>query len=97
MHFALYTNPDVIYLLGCDTTDNGYANKNVLQVRIDIDLMKAGYEKFREFRDVQYPNTRIVSVNPIGLRGIFEDVYTKEFVEQNPELDKSKVTIIEGI
>lgn len=97
MHFALYTNPDVIYLLGCDTTDNGYANKNVLQVRIDIDLMKAGYEKFREFRDVQYPNTRIVSVNPIGLRGMFEDVYTKEFVEQTPELDKSKVTIIEGI
>ena len=97
MHFALYTNADTIYLLGCDTTESGYANKNLLQVRVDIDLMKAGYEKFKEFRDVQYPNTRIVSVNPIGLKGIFEDVYTKEFVEQNPDLDKSKVTIIEGI
>ena len=97
LHFALYTNPDIIYLLGCDTSNSGYANKNILQVPMDPAHLVNGYIKFRDFRDQQYPNTRIISVNPIGLRGVFEDVYTEEFVKDNPELDKTRVTIVEEI
>lgn len=97
LHFAFYTNPEVIYLVGCDTSTGGYANKNILQFKIDIDQIITGYRKFKEFRDNEYPETRIVSVNPIGLKGIFEDVYTEEFLDHNPDLDKDDIVIINEI
>ena len=97
LHFALYTNPDTIYLIGCDTTTEGYANKNVLQFKIHIEEIKRGYQKLKELRDLEYPDTRIISVNPVGLRGIFEDVYTEEFLTQEPDLNRTNITIIKEI
>ena len=97
LHFALYTNPDIIYLLGCDTSNSGYSNKNLVQVDMHPELLIEGYKKFRAFRDLQYPKTRIVSVNPIGLRGIFEDVYTEQFIDSQTDLEKAGLTIIKEI
>lgn len=98
MQFAFYTSPDVIYLVGCDATTGGYANKNLVQEASTQTRQYAeGHMVFRQFRDTHYPDTRIVSVNPIGLRGIYEDVYTKGFLEQNPDMDKSGVTVIDSI
>lgn len=97
LHFALYTNPDTIYVLGCDTTNSGYAEKNMYQNKIDVGKLVEGYTKMEAFRKRHYPNTRIISVNPIGLRGIFEDVYTKGFADHSPELDRSKITYTDSI
>ena len=97
LHFALYTEPDKIYLIGCDTSEDGYANKNILQFHIHVDNIKGGYNKFREFRDSEFPNTRIISVNPVGLKGIFEDVYTDGFLKEKPNIDRTKVTVINKI
>lgn len=97
LHFALYTNPKIIYLIGCDTSTDGYANKNILQFRIRINNIIDGYKKLKELRDLEYPETRIVSVNPIGLRNIFEDVYTESFVNYTGAVDKENITLIEEI
>ena len=97
LHFALYTNPETIYLLGCDTSSSGYSNKNLIQFPMNTSALIDGYTKFRAFRDAQYPNTRIVSVNPIGLRGIFEDVYTEEFVKNNTEIDEFNLQLVNEI
>lgn len=99
LHFAFYTDPDVIYLIGCDFTLGGYANKNHVQAE---EMQTIGYitgyhKAFKQYRDTHYPGTRVISVNPVNLRGIYEDVYTKGFLEQSDDLDASKVTIIEEI
>ena len=97
LHFALYTKPDIIYLVGCDTSTSGYANKNILQFKIHITEITKGYQILKEFRDLEYPETRIISVNPVGLRNIFEDVYTKEFLDKGNIIDDDNLTIIDEI
>jgi len=77
IHFALFTNPKVIYLVGCDVSDGGYfskAHKSTLSSEW-IDSVKTGYCKVKEFAERIYPKTEIVSINPVGLRGLFRDVY----------------------
>jgi hypothetical protein len=78
LQFALWTNPSRIYLVGCDCTMDGYFIKtdgdkkksNFLPVD---DVIKA-YHEFKHFASVYYPYTEIVSINPVGLKGVFKDV-----------------------
>ena len=42
-----------------------------------------------------YDDVEIISVNPIGLRGMFKDVYTREFLKDHPEIDPKTVTLLE--
>ena len=87
LHFSLYTAPKRIFLIGCDTKHNGYydgTNDNSAWLLLDMAL--DGYIKFKSFVKIYYPDIEIISVNPIGLRGIFRDVYTKSYVTDNPEL-----------
>ena len=87
LHFALYTAPQKIFLLGCDTNHNGYFdNTNSNSAWHLLDMALDGYKKFKSFANIYYPNTEIISVNPIGLRGLFRDIYTRSYVEANPEL-----------
>lgn len=97
LHFALFTSPEVIYLIGCDASLEGYANKNHVQYELaSTEKIIAGHLKFRIFRDTHYPETRIISVNPVGLRGVYEDVYTKEFLEHH-DIGVPNPTIISEI
>lgn len=82
LHFALYTHPEKIYLVGLDTSqcghffgDDGYT--------YNIKKMIRGYRNFKKFAEIFYPDTEIISVNPVGLKGIFTDVYTQNFVSKN--------------
>lgn len=102
LHFALYTNPDVIYIIGCDASYGGYADKNLVQYRYTptteelLNKIADGHRKFKLFRDTHYPNTKIVSVNPVGLRGIHDDVYTEEFLKHQ-DLDVKNPVIVKEI
>ena len=103
MHFAFYTHPDKIYLIGLDTNVGGiniFDNLNVdlkhaKDGNYDIKNMLSGYVKFKEFAEKYYPDVEIVSVNPVGLKGVFKDVYTQSYVNEHPELLKEGVEIIE--
>lgn len=35
----------------------------------------------RYFAKQYYPNTEIISVNPVGLKGIFTDLYTEKYLQ----------------
>ncbi len=84
LHFALYTRPEKIYLIGLDTQNCGhYAGDNNTY---NINKMMLGYRKFKTHIETHYPDVEIISVNPVGLKGLFKDVYTKEYVEAHPEL-----------
>ena len=84
LHFALYTYPKKIYLVGCDVSDNGHfdtADDSINLSRLNINRMKYGYAKVKEFAEQYYPDTQIISLNPVGLKGLFTDQYTDEFLK----------------
>lgn len=97
MQFILYTQPEKIYIVGVDCTcatqkhftgkemDLSFRHEDVAWN--DKTAIKA-YRTLKEFTQTYYPQTKIISVNPVGLRGIFEDVYTKSFIEKNPNIAK---------
>lgn len=96
MEFAMYTHPRRIYIVGCDCSDNGHIfwtnKKNFCS---DKEIIKYGWKKIKEFRDNKYPDIEIISINPVGLKGLFEDVYTKSYLEKHHELLQKNVKIIE--
>lgn len=71
MQFALFTNPKRIYLVGCDCTSGYFDNKKGADCSYLIKTWKA----LKEFADIYYPDTEIISVNPVGLKGLFKDLY----------------------
>ena len=96
LQFAFYTNPKKIYLYGCDTSDAGHAYGANKKITSDnILLMKKEWNIIKKIAPVFYPETEIISVNPVGLKGMFHDVYTKSYLQDHPEIDIQKVEILE--
>ncbi len=80
LHFALYTYPSKIYLVGCDISSEGYydgtVDKSTLINTAKANELKEDYKLMKEFAGLHYPETEIISVNPVGLKGIFKEIYT---------------------
>lgn len=84
LHFALFTYPKKIYLVGCDTKRTGYfynADKKSLGKKHMFNLrkMKIGYARIKMFAKQYFPDTEIISINPVGLKGLFRDIYTDDY------------------
>lgn len=78
LQFALWTYPKRIYLVGCDCSLSGYAyNPNDKNFLIPDELISA-YKQFNNFAHKYYPDVEIVSINPVGLKGIFKDIYPND-------------------
>ncbi len=73
LQFALYTNPSKIYLVGCDCSQGYFYNSSVPFVN-SKNVLK-GWNLFKQFKDLIYPDTEIISINPVGLKGMFTDIY----------------------
>lgn len=85
LQFVLYTYPKKIYLVGCDTSYKGHFYDEYFSQEPTFlqNIWKYGYIKFKEFAEQYYPETEIISVNPIGLKGLFRDEYTEAFLKEN--------------
>lgn len=89
MQFILYTNPRRIYLVGIDCSALGRFDKSQDSVDILKKRMKdrdesleewarittQAWNDLKEFASIYYPETEIISVNPVGLKGLFKDLY----------------------
>lgn len=83
MQFIMWTNPEKVYIVGCDTAPVGHFTGEVLPD--NARAMNDGtypklvnqWKQFKEFADFHYPDIKIASINPVGLKGIFEDIYTE--------------------
>jgi hypothetical protein len=75
LQFALYTNPKRIYLVGCDLAEGHFYGTNKKSSHY-FDLYYPTWQKFKEFAQIYYPSTEIVSINPVGLKGMFKDIYS---------------------
>lgn len=87
MQFILYTNPAKIYLVGIDCSAAGHFTDNTKNHIEEFDISKRGeniniwadisiqfWKQLKEFADTYYPETDIISVNPVGLKGLFKDL-----------------------
>lgn len=82
IHFALFTNPKRIYLAGCDVSTDGHFDFVDIKIQEkNIKMMKIGYNRVKEFASIHYPDTEIISINPIGLKGMFTDIFTSNYNE----------------
>ena len=96
IHFALFTHPKRLYLVGCDTSPTGhfYNESKTDETRVNstmkslVHLVKVGYARVKMFAKQYYPDTEIISINPVGLRGLFKDVYTEEYKASLAEAQK---------
>ena len=91
--FALWTNPKRLFLVGCDCNmQKHFAGDATIE---NLARLIAPWREFKRFVQVYYPETEIISVNPVGLKGIFRDVYTPSFLHKHPEIDPDFVEIID--
>lgn len=98
IHFAFYTNPDRIFIVGCDCSDVGYFDGSSRNPNVSLVPLINGWKKIKEYRDTYYPDTEIISINPVGLKGMFKDVYTKSYYEKNQELfEDNNITFYEDL
>lgn len=70
LQFALWTNPRRIYIVGCDCNNGGHFDNTK---SADLSYLLKPWAEFKKFARTYYPETEIISVNPVGLRGLFTD------------------------
>ena len=87
VYFALFTGVSKIYLVGCDTSMTGHFNGDGHDwTDSTVQRITSGWKIIKKFSEIFYPKTEIISVNPVGLRGVFRDVYTHEYLDANPSV-----------
>ncbi len=101
--FALYTGAKRIYLVGCDCS-SGYFDGTKNNIK-GAQFLIEGWKKFKTYAHTYYPDVEVISINPVGLKGLFKDVYTKEYADKinlnlNSELhpileEKDNVCVVE--
>lgn len=83
LQFALYTHPKRIYIVGCDCSyANGQHFDNVISPQMNVNVVYKNWELMKEHILTYFSDIEIVSVNPVGLAGMFRDDYTQEYVRQ---------------
>ena len=95
LQFLLYTHPKRIYLVGCDETSGYFFDNKNHKITVNEYALNI-WKKFKKFADYEYRDIEIISVNPVGLKGLFKDVYTKEYLNNHPEIDSNGVEILEN-
>jgi hypothetical protein len=95
--FALYTHPAALYLVGFDMNNEGYfcgAKQEAIMSSIEgyIANWQDGYLKLKEYASIHYPETEIISVNPVGLKGLFKDMYINngEYIYEDCDTNENK-------
>lgn len=97
IQFALYTNPEKLYIVGCDTSAPGHFTEETCEdeyvertARIymsEVAKMKDNFISMKSFATAMYPDVEIISINPIGLKGLFKDKYTESYLAKNPDIN----------
>lgn len=84
LHFALYGHPAEIFIVGCDCSyDNGMHFDSGDAKPMLINLVKDNWKIMKKHIGAYYDDIKVVSINPVGLKGLFEDQYTKEFIDSD--------------
>lgn len=86
--FALFMHPKKIYVVGCDCSYlQGQHFDETKSAPMQLDAVYNNWIIFRDFININYRDVAIVSVNPIGLKGLFEDTYTDSYMASKVLID----------
>ena len=91
MQFILHGHPQEIYLVGCDCS-SGFFYKS--DVTFDNSYQITAWKRLKQHVDILYPDIKVFSINPVGLKGIWNDVYTNNYLEENPTAKNDKILTI---
>lgn len=92
VQIALWLHPRRLYLVGLDFSTVGHYNdeiytnniaqqhKNWVTEHWQTDYVRNFWQKVRDFASHYYQDVKIVSINPVSLKGIFEDIYTDSLI-----------------
>jgi hypothetical protein len=87
VQFALWTYPKRIYIVGCDCNafQKGHFDGSKITVDNPIkdERFTYGWGRIKEFQNIYYPDVEMISVNPVGLKGLFKDTYTESYLKEN--------------
>ena len=75
MQIALWGNPRRVYLVGCDCSSGYFNNPDAF---VNGGEIIPEWEKIKNFARHYYPEVEIISVNPVGLKGMFTDLHQKD-------------------
>lgn len=96
MQFILWTNPRRIYLAGQDVSSS-YWDKTASHISSrGINNIMRGWREMKKFINTWYPDVEIISINPVGLKNMFKDVYTQSYLKDHPEMIVSNDQIIDN-
>lgn len=77
LQFILWGNPRRIYLVGCDTSGKSHWDEKN-NSPYDASCTINEWKQFKHLAEIYYPETEIISVNPVGLKDLFIDLYQGE-------------------
>ena len=95
LQFCLFANAKKIYLAGFDCSNDGHAFSDN-KVEYKQAHQYEYWEYFKNFKDTYFEETEFVSINPINLKNLFRNVYTRQYLENNPNIKNEDVEILEG-
>ena len=82
MAYALWTAPKRIFVVGADCSKNHAQNLSATHTSNLEYLVEEWHRMKKYYFDRFYPDVEIISVNPVGLKSLFnKNVYTKTFLD----------------
>ena len=72
MQFALFAGFRSVYIVGCDLDSTQF--KYIKGAKNGSHKLKTSWIKFKDFASLNFSNTSIGVINPIGLKGLFDTV-----------------------
>ncbi|MEE0495266.1 MAG: hypothetical protein UDK34_01970 [Cyanobacteriota bacterium] len=88
LQFACYTHPKKIYIVGCDM---GRSYSGLTQKEEDYSPQLHFWALFKDFVTRVYPDIEIITINPVGLKGVFSETYTKEYMDSIDNKDRELI------
>lgn len=92
LQFVLYANARRIYLAGFDCNVSHMFTKN--KIELDLTVQNKYWHEFKKYSNTIYENCELISINPVNLKGLFNDVYTQSYVDAHPELKNENIEIL---
>lgn len=74
LQFACFGHPKNIYLVGCDCSSS--INPTLQVASSNVAYQIQSWKSFKDFIEEIYPEINVISINPVGLKGLFKDVYS---------------------
>ncbi len=93
MDFLFWTRPRRIFIVGADCGGKHYDGDYKLPDETTKMLLNR-WKRIKFEAPYLYPDTEIISVNPVGLKGLFHDVYTESYLNDHPEIDRKTVEVL---